>query len=356
MKKRRLATGALSIALALTMVSTTAFAASVEFTDVPSSHWAHTSVIEMAEKGVVAGVGNNLFAPDTTVSYAQFATMIVRSFYDDQLVNGGDKWYSSFMTTAETAGILEGTKVLGNDSLVEAGINRYEMAQVMYNVLQDQLGEIAIDFDTTAIADWASIPDNYKDAVSLCYHYGTLSGTDGKGTFSGTTMMTRAQAAVVMDRLLEVCSGGAPSTPVTPEKPAGSTTITTLIPGEVLGKGAVEVEGGFFFDSSTVATECSRLEFRTENYTTLTFTVKAIDKDVQVSVSHDLKGLPITDPNKFYREVLGVVPAGQSKDFTVDCSNDATMGVWLGDNDFAGAVTDFSDLFVECYLLDITLS
>lgn len=352
MKKRRLATGALSIALALTMVSTTAFAASVEFTDVPSSHWAHTSVIEMAEKGVVAGVGNNLFAPDTTVSYAQFATMIVRSFYDDQLVNGGDKWYSSFMTTAEKAGILEGTKVLGNDSLVEAGINRYEMAQVMYNVLQDQLGEIAIDFDTTAIADWASIPDNYKDAVSLCYHYGTLSGTDGKGTFSGTTMMTRAQAAVVMDRLLEVCSG---STEV-PEKPAGSTTITTLIPGEVGGPGAVEVEGGFFFDSTKVATECSHLAFSVAGYDKVSFTVKAIEKDVQVSASHTKEGVSIADPTKTYREVLGVVPAGQSRSFTVNCSADESFGVYLGDNEFAGVFNEFSDLFVECYLLDITLS
>lgn len=351
MKKRRLATGALSIALALTMVSTSAFAVSVEFTDVPSSHWAHASISEMADKGIMSGVGNNKFAPDTTLTGAQFVTMIVRHFYENKLGDGGDKWYSAFMDVAEKEGILAGTSITA-----EGVINRYDMAQLMYNVLQDQLGEIAIDFDTTAIADWASIPDNYKDAVSLCYHYGTLSGTDGKGTFSGTTMMTRAQAAVVMDRLLEVCSDGTPSTPVTPEKPAGSTTITTLIPGEVLGKGAVEVEGGFFFDSTKVATECSKLEFRTENYTTLTFTVKAIDKDVQVSVSHDRKGLPITNPNRFYREVVGVVPAGQSKSFTVDCSKDASMGIWLGDNEFAGAVTDFSDIFVECYLLDITLS
>ena len=80
MKKRRLATGALSIALALTMVSTSAFAASVEFTDVPSSHWASSSISEMADKGVVSGTGNNKYSPDLTVSYAQFATMIARSF------------------------------------------------------------------------------------------------------------------------------------------------------------------------------------------------------------------------------------------------------------------------------------
>lgn len=351
MKKRRLATGALSIALALTMVSTTAFAASVEFTDVPSSHWAHTSVIEMAEKGVVAGVGNNLFAPDTTVSYAQFATMIVRSFYDDQLVNGGDKWYSSFMSTAEKAGILEGTKVLGNDALVEAGINRYEMAQVMYNVLRDQLGEIAIDFDTTAIADWASIPDNYKDAVSLCYHYGTLSGTDGKGTFSGTTMMTRAQAAVVMDRLLEVCSGGTPSTPDVPETPgeipADAKPITQLT--QLTGKKGLEVcDGGFHTDAGAITYGYSTLSVSTDNKNTITFTIRAADADVRVTVNMQKTGTSIYAP--WEQRGIEIVSAGESRTFTFDMTNYQIVGIGFED-----ATSEFDGQFAECWITDIYL-
>lgn len=351
MKKRRLATGALSIALALTMVSTTAFAASVEFTDVPSSHWAHTSVIEMAEKGVVAGVGNNLFAPDTTVSYAQFATMIVRSFYDDQLGNGGDRWYSSFMTAAEKAGILEGTKVLGNDSLVEAGINRYEMAQVMYNVLQDQLGEIVIDFDTTAIADWASIPDNYKDAVSLCYHYGTLSGTDGKGTFSGTTMMTRAQAAVVMDRLLEVCSGGTPSTPEVPETPgeipADAKPITQLT--QLTRKKGLEAYGnGFHTDAGSITYGCAGMGAATEGYSVLTLTVRAADKDVSVYSSVRLIGQTPYEPGEY--RGTEVIKAGETRTITFDVSGSTGIGLTFKD----ATKPDLSK-FAECWITDIYL-
>ena len=41
MEKKRFLAGAMSIALAVTMFSTTAFAASVKFTDVPSNHWAY---------------------------------------------------------------------------------------------------------------------------------------------------------------------------------------------------------------------------------------------------------------------------------------------------------------------------
>lgn len=351
MKKRRLATGALSIALALTMVSTTAFAASVEFTDVPSSHWAHASVIEMAEKGVVAGVGNNLFAPDTTVSYAQFATMIVRSFYDDQLGNGGDKWYSSFMTTAEKAGILEGTKVIGNDALVEAGINRYEMAQVMYNVLRDQLGEIAIDFDTTAIADWASIPDNYKDAVSLCYHYGTLSGTDGKGTFSGTTMMTRAQAAVVMDRLLEVCSGGTPSTPEVPEIPgeipADAKPITQL--SQLTNKKGLEAfENGFHTDAGSITYGCAGMGMDTKGKHTLTMTVQAADNDVSIYSSVTLVGQSPYLPGE--HRGTEVIKANQTRTLTFDVSGSTGVGLTIRD---PNGPSDYT--FAECWITDIYL-
>lgn len=358
MKKRRLATGALSIALALTMVSTSAFAVSVEFTDVPSSHWASSSIAEMADKGVVSGTGNNKYSPDLTVSYAQFATMIARSFYNDQIEGDGDKWYSSFMATAEKAGVLEGTRVLGDDSMVETGINRYEMAQVMYNVMSQKGVNIPNNFDTSKIGDWPSIPANYQKAVSACYSLGTLSGTDSKGTFSGTTMMTRAQAAVVMDRLIEVCGGDTPSIPVAPEKPDGSVTITNLDQDVVSGhKGAVVVDGGFFFDSSTVATECSSFGVYPGEYTTLSFTVKAIDKDVQVSVGHVREGLSMVDPNKNYREVLGIVSAGQSRSFTVDCSVDEATRIWLGDGDFADVRPGRpSTVFVECYLLNITLS
>lgn len=97
MKTRRLAAGAMSIALAVTMFSTTAFAASVKFTDVPDSHWASSSITEMADKGIMSGIGNNLFAPSQQLSNAEFITMLVRQFYSDKLGTEGGTWYAPFM-------------------------------------------------------------------------------------------------------------------------------------------------------------------------------------------------------------------------------------------------------------------
>lgn len=183
----------------------------------------------------------------------------------------------------------------------------------MYNVLQEQLGKIAIDFDTTAIADWATIPDNYKDAVSLCYHYGTLSGTDSKGTFSGTTMMTCAQAAVVMNRLIEVCDGTPSTTPEVPEKPAGSLQLTEDNILHLIGDGSKYEDGVFYLNNSGFEGVGGFIEFSNDGYSTLTFTVTVHEKDHRVGVSD-------------YGNVVGdarlneILASGDSKTYSVNIS------------------------------------
>lgn len=277
MKTRRLAAGAMSIALAVTMFSTTAFAASVEFTDVPSNHWASSSISEMADKGIMSGIGNNLFAPSNTLTGAEFVTMIVRHFYEDKLGTEGEKWYSEFMDAAKSANILTGTNVTA-----EGTINRYDMAQLMYNVLKAEGITTSSLSDTSKVADWASVPSIYRDAVSVCYNMGMLTGVDNKGTFNGTGVMDRAQAAVVMDRLLDVCSGGTPSTP---EKPAGSLTLTGDNILALSGDGAKYENGVFHLYNSSFEGVGGWIYFYNTGYSTLTLTVSDHDVSHRVTVN-----------------------------------------------------------------------
>lgn len=341
MEKKRFLTGSVSIALALTMVSTSAFAVSVEFTDVPSSHWAHTSISEMADKGIMSGVGNNKFAPDTTLTGAQFVTMIVRHFYENKLGDGGDKWYSAFMDVAEKEGILAGTSITA-----EGVINRYDMAQLMYNVLKAENISTTPLSDTSKVGDWSSVPNAYQDAVSVCYNMGMLSGVDSKGTFNGNGKMDRAQAAVVMDRLIEVCGGDTPTTPVTPEKPAGSVQITSKKQLTV-AKGVVECAGGFHVDGSGMTYGGGSLAFLTSGKGTLTFELKAGDIDVILEGTLRGKEQSIWEPAEV-RE-LGVVPAGTSQSFTVDVSALQSIALFVND---ASAPSSFA----ECWITNITLS
>ena len=301
MKTRRLAAGAMSIALAVTMLSTTAFAASVKFTDVPSSHWASSSITEMADKGIMSGIGNNLFAPSQQLSNAEFITMLVRQFYSDKLGTEGGTWYAPFMAAANSVNILAGTNVGSNENLATSTINRYDMAQLMYNILKAQGVTTTPLSDTSKVADWASVPSTYRDAVSVCYNMGMLSGTDNKGTFNGTGVMDRAQAAVVMDRLLEVCEGSAPSIP---EKPAGSLTLTNDNILYIKGDGSKYEDGVFHLYNSGFEGTGGWIYFDNTGYSTLTLTVSVHDVEHRVTVgsadsmiSNDQRLNTIQDPD-----------------------------------------------------------
>ena len=325
MKTRRLAAGALSIALAVTMLSTTAFAASVKFTDVPSSHWASSSISKMADKGVMSGIGNNLFAPSQQLSNAEFITMLVRQFYSDKMGAEGSTWYAPFMAGAKSANILTGTSVGSNENLATSTINRYDMAQLMYNVLKAEGASTSPLSDTSKVADWASVPATYRDAVSVCYNMGMLSGVDSKGTFNGTGVMDRAQAAVVMDRLLEVCEGTTAPAPTVPEKPADSLTLTNNNILYLLGDGSKYENGVFRLYNSGFEGSGGYIQFINNGYSTLTFTVTAHDKDHDVTVGGN-------DSISGDRRLTELLVAEKGYSFTVDISGikHVTLSVFSG--------------------------
>ena len=332
MKTRRLAAGALSIALAVTMLSTTAFAASVKFTDVPDSHWASSSITEMADKGIMSGIGNNLFAPSNTLTGAEFVTMIVRHFYEDKLGTEGEKWYSEFMDAAKRANILTGTNITA-----EGTINRYDMAQLMYNVLKAEGITTSSLSDTSKVADWSAVPSNYRDAVSVCYNMGMLTGVDSKGTFNGTGVMDRAQAAVVMDRLLEVCSGGTPSTPTVPVKPAGSKQITSIT--QLLTKdGMEEYPGGFHANPDLVSHGCAGMGIASKGYSTFSFTFKSAGTDTCIEYRVKDAAAGYIDPAVLKETV--VVKAGEAKTFTFDCNNSRCVGLDIKENGTIGVFSE----------------
>ena len=232
-----------SLTLAATMALSmlvSAHAASPTFTDVPASHWAYSFIEQAAADGIVAGIGNDKFNPSGTVSTAEFGTMVARSFREStvetnlesynnrneawyvssplRLYTNDDKWWAPYMEALNTADVLGGLTVTEKGgtyrnkwdiSVMESGISRYDMAQLIYNLMnasQDPLpkpSDSEIAAAKSDISDWSSIPTKYQDAVAACYAGGYLSGVDSTGRFSGTTTMDRAQAATVMCRLTD---------------------------------------------------------------------------------------------------------------------------------------------------------
>ena len=181
------------------------------FSDVPTTHWAHDYIEKAVAEGWVNGVGNNRFAPDKEISYAEFSTMLVRAYYEDELnayAGSSDPWFMPYCTVAHDLRLYDGTNMGQSafDAIAEISCNRYEMAQLLYNILNDQ--DAMPEYDAASIqakiGDWSSITGKYKDAVAGVFAAGLIGGVDANGTFNGDGVMTRAQAATVMCRLAEL--------------------------------------------------------------------------------------------------------------------------------------------------------
>ena len=194
------------------------------FSDVPASHWAFDEIEKAVDSGIVNGYADGTFKPTGTVTNAHFAAMIAREYYVNALEQlgalpeGQANWWYGGIAACNSSDILDGTKV-GNEhestgdwgSTVNAAMNRYDMAQAMYNLLKAQGATMPSEADQTEaqakIGDWSSIPANYQDAVAVCYALGLLNG-QSDGTFGGQNNMNRAQACVVIDRLNQYIEDG----------------------------------------------------------------------------------------------------------------------------------------------------
>lgn len=236
----------LSLVLALALCAGLAVPAlAAEFSDVPPDHAFYDAIMDCSEKGIVGGYSDGTFKPANTVTKSNFAVMLSRAFYPGDVAKYNDDAYNREIygpfagnyLAAYYNGAFEGASfyedfVMLRLDVMGTEINRYDMAQLMANIMKNK-GFTVSDSEKTAaqarIADYSAIPDQYKDAVAAVYALGIIGGFSD-GTFGGEVTMNRGQAAVVIYRLAQYVGDGvgagpeasADTNPATgPEDPAG---------------------------------------------------------------------------------------------------------------------------------------
>lgn len=210
--------GIVSCFLALAMLSglcVSAFSAEPTFSDVPAAHWAYDSVERAALDGVVNGVGNQKYAPDTVLSVTQCMVIMTRAFFPEEVAAADQsKWYSAGVEVARAKNLQSGTSVsyeFWQEGGSSAPCSRYDMAVILCNILHAlniKTYQIDSNSDLSAyaaqIADFDAIPVNYQRSVAEIISAGVLQGVDTKGTFSGNMKVSRAQAAAMYCRMADV--------------------------------------------------------------------------------------------------------------------------------------------------------
>lgn len=181
------------------------------FSDVPREFWGYTYIEQAAEKGWVKGMGSGKFEPNGQVTYAQFATMLDQAFFKDDVGSYGatNPWYTRFCNIAGEKGLFKGTDAenyAAAGSYANRPINRYEMAQVVYNIMgkinakMPSTEEVIAQMNEMATPDYWDIPNKYIRAVATAQACVVLIKLDDlAGTGDGTGGDTQPDGPVEID-------------------------------------------------------------------------------------------------------------------------------------------------------------
>src|SRR5690606_31441415 len=177
---------------------------STSFVDVPSTHWAYNAIRTLAAKGVINGVNESSFAPNETITRADFIVMLMRalglSARSDQAAAftdvDRDAYYYDAIVKAQQLGIVNGYPT--GEFKPNQQIERQEMFVMAYKAIQrvEEL-RLSLAHDDAALerfADASSIASYAKEIIAALIDHGIIEGYDDKIAAQGIT--TRAEAAV----------------------------------------------------------------------------------------------------------------------------------------------------------------
>lgn len=213
---------------------------SISFSDISANHWAYNSIMNMVNKGVIAGTttpvnGVGTFAPNDSMTRAQFITVVTRYVYPNELASQpkAEPWYMSNYYVAVDMGLINEYEFNSSADVMNKPMTRQEMAMVLVRAM-DALGEDTSNkVPESRIPDYNKVGGHYKDYVRVAYKEGLIAGVDTVGTFNPGGTLTRAQAATVLNRLIDASTRTPASdvAPVAPEKEEIGVTGTSWYEG-----------------------------------------------------------------------------------------------------------------------------
>lgn len=218
MKKQRILSSLLAVAMTFSLLPSTVGAASGAkvFSDVSKDSWYYKYVDHVAEEGYFGGTSATTFSPDMTMDRAQFAVVLAAVEgveVDNNVAPFADvpagTWYSGAVAWAAENGIVAGGD--NNKYYPTTPINREQMAVIMNAYINwhnnEQGTEHNENVSVDGFADAKDISSWAVAAVDACRTYGLIAGSDD-GNFYPKASATRAQVATVIYNLSFFMLGG----------------------------------------------------------------------------------------------------------------------------------------------------
>ena len=187
------------------------------FTDT-IGHWAESYINEAAGLGLINGMDVGIYAPDSTMTRAQFVTILWRSkgspepngtssFTD---LGAGSDWFSDAVAWAEENQVVDGVDVGKFDP--NGQVTREQIATILFRMSGDEAGngQQYADIYEQAFTDSVSVGSWAKEAVWWAVYHEIWCGansTDVGTVLAPTQPANRAQIAVMIVRYLDYVEG-----------------------------------------------------------------------------------------------------------------------------------------------------
>ena len=187
------------------------------FTDT-IGHWAESYINEAAGLGLINGMDVGIYAPDSTMTRAQFVTILWRSkgspepngtsMFTD--LGAGSDWFSDAVAWAEENQVVDGVDVGKFDP--NGQVTREQIATILFRMSGDEAGngQQYADIYEQAFTDSASVGSWAKEAVWWAVYHEIWCGansTDVGTVLAPTQPANRAQIAVMIVRYLDYVEG-----------------------------------------------------------------------------------------------------------------------------------------------------
>ncbi len=162
-------------------------------------HWAEGNIKSLTRMGIVSGMSESRFAPQSKLTRAQFLALLTRACrYEDAEYKGNvpdvskGEWYAENVAAAIENGIINpGEGFRPNDT-----ITRAEMCELLIKCYEKKNGQLT-DYTAITFTDM----DNVSDDISKAAGLQLMNGYED-GSFAPYASATRAEATTVISRFL----------------------------------------------------------------------------------------------------------------------------------------------------------
>lgn len=190
---------------------------SFPFTDVPQNHWARPYIASVHADGVMNGITATSFEPNTNLSRVMAVATIFRMYHgrvanaNDSRVNPftdvtANNWFAPYVTWAYNNNIVAG---MGNNRFAPLdNLTREQFAVILLRFAQFESLDVSVPatFTLNAFTDQSQISSWATAAMRFVTYNGILQGATAT-TLNPGGHTTRAQGAALLYRFLDFAGG-----------------------------------------------------------------------------------------------------------------------------------------------------